>query len=297
MIDLRSLQTFHAVALLGGFHKAAEKLHTSQPAVSARIAQLEQQLKGRLFERDKRGCYLTTQGRELLNYAERMLALETEMVEAVAGRKGLSGTVSLGASDTIVHTWLSDLLKLLNQEYPEITLDVVVDSTASMTAGLTDCTLDIALLMGPVNAGNTENLPLCNYPISWIKSPDLEITSDPPSLSELAAYPIITFARSTRPYWQLKEMFAREGVHKARLFSNSSLSSIVRMAIDGIGIAAIPEHVVPEEIASGKLHVIETSYEMPVMSFTASFTERADMPLNRIVAQLAQKVAAAYWRV
>jgi DNA-binding transcriptional LysR family regulator len=297
MIDLRSLQTFHAVALLGGFHKAAEKLHTSQPAVSARIAQLEQQLKGRLFERDKRGCYLTTQGRELLNYAERMLALETEMVEAVAGRKGLSGTVSLGASDTIVHTWLSDLLKLLNQEYPEITLDVVVDSTASMTAGLTDCTLDIALLMGPVNAGNTENLPLCNYPISWIKSPDLEITSDSPSLSELAAYPIITFARSTRPYWQLKEMFAREGAHKARLFSNSSLSSIVRMAIDGIGIAAIPEHVVPEEIASGKLHVIETSYEMPVMSFTASFTERADMPLNRIVAQLAQKVAAAYWRV
>ncbi|MNQ72120.1 HTH-type transcriptional regulator YofA [compost metagenome] len=297
MIDLRSLQTFHAVALLGGFHKAAEKLHTSQPAVSARIAQLEQQLKGRLFERDKRGCYLTTQGRELLNYAERMLALETEMVEAVAGRKGLSGTVSLGASDTIVHTWLSDLLKLLNQEYPEITLDVVVDSTANMTAGLTDCTLDIALLMGPVNAGNAENLPLCSYPISWIKSPDLEITSDPPSLLELAAYPIITFARNTRPYWQLKEMFAREGVHKARLFSNSSLSSIVRMAVDGIGIAAIPEHVVLEEIVSGKLHVIETPYEMPVMSFTASFTERADMPLNRIVAQLAQKVAAAYWRV
>jgi len=92
-------------------------------------------------------------------------------------------------------------------------------------------------------------------------------------------------------------MFAREGVHKARLFSNSSLSSIVRMAVDGIGIAAIPEHVVLEEIASGKLHVIETPYEMPVMSFTASFTERADMPLNRIVAQLAQKVAAAYWRV
>lgn len=297
MIDLRSLQTFYAVAQLGGFHKAADKLHTSQPAVSARIAQLERQLNGRLFERDKRGCFLTSQGRELLTYAERMIALESEMVEAVAGRKGLSGSVSLGASDTIVHTWLSDLLKQLSQEYPEITLDVIVDSTANMTTGLADCTLDVALLMGPVNIGNAENLPLCSYPMSWIKSPKLDLGDKPLTLEQIATLPVITYARNTRPYWQLKDMFDRKGLHKVRLFSNSSLSSIVRMTMDGIGIAAIPEHAVFDELASGKLHTVASTHEMPVMSFTASFIERADMPLNRMVAQLAQKVAAEYWRV
>lgn len=297
MIDLRSLQTFYAVAQLGGFHKAAEKLHTSQPAVSARIAQLEQQLKGRLFERDKRGCFLTAQGRELLRYAERMIALECEMVEAVAGRQGLSGTVTLGASDTIVHTWLSDLLKQLSQEYPGITLDVVVDSTANMTAGLSDSMLDVALLMGPVNIGNAQNLPLCSYPMSWIKSPNLDLGSEQPTLEKIAEYPIITYARTTRPYWQLKEMFESKGLHKVRLFSNSSLSSIVRMTRDGIGIAAIPEHAVVDELANGKLLTVLSPHEMPIMTFTASFIDRADSPLNRMVAQLAQKVAANYWRV
>ena len=104
MIDLRNLETFYAVAQLGGCHRAAERLHTTQPAVSARIAQLEQQLKGRLFERDKRGCFLTIKGRQLLVYAEQMISLSAEMVEAVAGRTALGGTVQLGASDTRVTT-------------------------------------------------------------------------------------------------------------------------------------------------------------------------------------------------
>ncbi|MNY61074.1 LysR substrate binding domain protein [compost metagenome] len=92
-------------------------------------------------------------------------------------------------------------------------------------------------------------------------------------------------------------MFERENLHRAKIFANSSLSSIVRMTLDGIGIAAIPQHVVIGELASGKLEIISTPHEMPVMSFTASFIERPDMPLNRIVAQLAQKVAADYWRI
>jgi DNA-binding transcriptional LysR family regulator len=296
MIDLRNLETFYAVAQLGGFHRAAERLHTTQPAVSARVAQLEQQLKGRLFERDKRGCFLTIKGRQLLGYAERMMSLSSEMVEAVAGRTALAGTVQLGASDTIVHTWLSVLLKRLNLEYPEITIEVNVDSTPNLSAGLADGCIDVALLMGPVSASNAENLPLCSYPISWVVSEGFEIASDHPSLKDLANYPILTFARSTRPYRQLKEMFSDAHLHNVRIFANSSLSSIVRMTLDDIGVAAIPRYVVDEHLTSGRLRLVETGHEMPVMSFTASFIRRPDMPLNSIVAELAQNVAEQYGR-
>jgi DNA-binding transcriptional LysR family regulator len=296
MIDLRNLETFYAVAQLGGFHRAAERLHTTQPAVSARIAQLEQQLKGRLFERDKRGCFLTIKGRQLLGYAERMISLSSEMVEAVAGRTALSGTVQLGASDTIVHTWLSDLLKRLSLEYPDITLEVNVDATPNLTSGLADGTIDVALLMGPVNASNAENLPLCSYPMSWIVSSDFQGGTENLTLKDLSQYPIITFARSTRPYIQLKEMFDQAHLHNVRIFANSSLSSIVRMTLDGIGIAAIPHHVVAEHLASGRLRKINTGHDMPVMPFTASFVRRVDMPLSEIVAELAQNVAMQYER-
>ena len=111
MIDLRTLETFYVVAQVGGFHRAAEKLHTTQPAVSARIIQLEHALKAKLFDRDNRGSHLTAKGRELMVYAERMMNLRTEMLLAMSGPSALGGTVQLGVSETIVHTWLSELHK------------------------------------------------------------------------------------------------------------------------------------------------------------------------------------------
>jgi DNA-binding transcriptional LysR family regulator len=135
---------------------------------------------------------------------------------------------------------------------------------------------------------------LCSYPISWVVSADFPNDSENLSLADLANYPIITFARSTRPYFQLKEMFGSAHLNNVRIFANSSLSSIVRMALDNIGVAAIPHYVVSEHISSGRLRLVDTGHEMPVMSFTASFIRRPDMPLNSIVAELAQNVAEKY---
>lgn len=294
MIDLRTLETFYMVAQTGGFHRAAEKLNTTQPAVSARIAQLEQELKVRLLERDKRGSHLTPKGRELLVYVERMMALRTEMVLAIAGRDGLGGTVQLGVSDTIAHTWLPDLLKRLNHEYPSITLEISVDGSANLASALVEGSINVALLIGPVNVGNAANLPLCDYPISWIVPAQSPLTSNSAALEDVAAFPIITFARRTQPYWQLRELFEKAHLHKVRIFANSSLSSIIRMTIDGIGVAAIPRQVVGEQLAAGQLRIVETGDDMPVLSFTASFFKRANMPLNSIVAEIAQQAASQY---
>lgn len=294
MIDLRTLETFYVVAQTGGFHRAAEKLHTTQPAVSARVTQLEQTLKVRLFERDKRGSHLTAKGRELLHYTERMLALRTEMLLAMAGRGALVGTVQLGVSETIVHSWLAELLKRLSRDYPAMTLEVNVDTSMSLAAGLEDGSIDVALLMGPVNIGNAQNLPLCTYPISWVVPAGFALGPGPVTLQDLAAFPIITFSRTTRPYSQLTEMFRKAGPNKVRFFANNSLSSIIRMTLDGIGIAAIPRETVAEHLAAGRLRTVETGHEMPALSFTASFIKRPDMPLNAVVAELAQKVAAEF---
>ena len=73
MIELRGIETFYWVATLGGFRLAADKLHTSQPAISQRIAQLEAGLGTRLLDRDTRGVRLTVKGQALLAHAERML--------------------------------------------------------------------------------------------------------------------------------------------------------------------------------------------------------------------------------
>lgn len=295
MIDLRTLETFVVVASTGGFHRAAEKLHTTQPAVSARIAQLENELKTRLFERDKRGSRLTVKGRDVLYYAERILSLRSELINSVAGTDALEGTVQLGVSDTIVHTMLPVLLKRLNEVYPAITLEINVDSSSNLSNALLNRSLDVALLMGPVTANGAVNLPLCSYELSWIVPNDFPLGPDPVRLDELAAYPIITFARQTQPFWQLTELFQNAGLRRVRLFANSSLSSIVRMTLDGIGIAAIPPQVVQDHLASGRLRELKTlDQRMPQMQFTASYMTHTGMPLSSAVAELAQSAANDY---
>lgn len=294
MITLRTLETFYLVAQLGGFHRAAEKLNTTQPAVSARITQLEQGLKVRLFERGRQGTTLTPKGRALMAYAERMLALRTEMILTLAGPTELSGRVQLGVSDTLVHTWLPLLVKRLHQDYPAITLEIIVDTSVNLTAGLADGSVDVALLLGPVNAPAVRNLPLCDYPLSWVVRADFPLTGGPVTLADIAAWPIITFARVTRPYRQLIDLFEKAGLYGVRMFANNSLSSIVRMTLDGIGISAIPRQVVAEELASGRLRTLESAEPMPSLFFTASYADRPDMPLNGIVADLAKQVAEGY---
>ena len=292
MIELRTLETFYWVARLGGFRRAAEKLNTTQPAVSARIAQLEQAFNTRLIDRDKRHSALTPKGLELFAYAERMLALRTEMVMAVTEAGSLRGTVRLGVAETLVHTWLARLVKRLHERYPAITLEISVDVSANLRDALLAGELDVTLLLGPVGAPKITNLPLCRYPMAWIASPDLAVAAGRLTLVDLAAWPIITYARTTRPYREVTELFARVEIPRPRFFANSSLASIVRMTLDGIGISAIPPAVIAEELSAGRLRVLDVDTALPPLAFTASYVDQPDNALAAIVANLAESIAA-----
>ena len=103
---------------------AAEKLNTTQPAVSQRIASLEGDLGVKLFERDTRGVKLTGKGHELLSYAERMLDLRRDMMQAAREQNVMCGTVRIGVAETIVQTWLSTLIEHVHAAYPELVPEI-----------------------------------------------------------------------------------------------------------------------------------------------------------------------------
>ena len=149
MIDPRTLEVFYWVVQLGGFRRAAEKLRTTQPAVSSRIAALEARLGASLLDRNRRRrVALTPRGTELLAYAERILALQGEMMAALADPAGLRGTVRLGTSETIVHTWLSALIRRVHEVHPSVTLDISVDISLNLREALVKGEVDVALLLG-----------------------------------------------------------------------------------------------------------------------------------------------------
>lgn len=293
MADLRNLETFVWVAHLGGFRAAAEKLNTTQPAVSQRIALLEAELGVRLFEREPRRVALTLKGNELLPYAERMIQLRADMLRAAREKKAMRGMVRLGVAETIVHTWLAQLIERMHAEYPALTLEIEVDTSPFLRERLVSHQLDIALLLGPVSEPRMKNVALSGYPLAWVASPELSIGPEPVPLEVLARWPIITYPRNTRPYIAIREMMTRSDMPNLRMYGNASLSTIVRMTLDRIGISAIPPVVIQRELAEKRLRLLRAEQQLPDLNFTATWPVKPDSYMAEAVAEIARELAQA----
>ena len=297
MPQLRSLEIFYWVAKLKSFRGAADLLHTTQPAVSQRVAALETEFGLKLFDRTARAVTLTPKGRELLDHAERMLRLRAEMMRTVAAPAALGGLLRLGVSETIVHTWLARFIERVNATYPRIVLDIVVDVSPNLRDALVAHGLDLALLLGPISQPHLINYDLCQYPLAFVVRSDVDLGPEPVPLERLIETPIITFPKTTRPYIALRDSLTRADLPPPRIFSSSSLSTIVRMTEDGIGISAIPPVVIRRELETGALRIIETEVKLPGLNFTAALQNSADGFIADPVARLAISIAEESTRI
>jgi DNA-binding transcriptional LysR family regulator len=293
MHDLRSIETFVAVATRGSFRGAATVLNTTQPAVSQRIAQLEREVGARLIDRTSRHVRLTEAGREALAYAERILALGSEMRRAARGRDTVAGTLRLGCSETIVHAWLSAFIARLAIEHPGLALDIEVDTTPNLTSALLAQQLDLAFMLGPSAEPGISNVPLARYRIGFLASPHLGLPDRLLSRDDLAARTLITFARRTQPYAALRAAFSGANQTMPRLHACASLAPAVRLAVDGVGIAVVPPVVARNEMANGVLRQVRTDIEVPDLDFVAAYVNGRSSRHASAVAALAREVAGA----
>lgn len=291
MIDFRNIETFVWVVTLGSFRSAALKLNTTQPAISQRIAQLEADMGVKLLQRDSRSVLPTPGGRQMLAYAEKLLGLRAEMLAAVRDRSAMRGVLRLGVAETIVHTWLSRLVKQVNTAYPNLSLEIEVDITPNLRSRLLAHEIDLAFLLGPIAAPSVRNRVLCDYANAFVASPSLQLGGRVLSAQDLAQFAIITFPRKTQPYELIRSLFNRPDLPSVRLHASASLATVIHMAIEGLGIAVIPSAIVENEIADGRLQLLETEVAIPALTFAASWLAAPDALAVELVAQMAVELA------
>jgi DNA-binding transcriptional LysR family regulator len=292
MIEFKALEAFIRVAQLSSFRGAAKQLNTTQPAISHRVAMLERQLGFPLFLRTARGATLTARGRTVLDHAERLLALRSDMLARVMDPTALRGTVRLGVAETIVHTWLGRFVERMNAAYPQIVLDIEVDTTYRLRAALEANTLDVAFLLGPISGPNLANAALSRYPLGYVARHDIGLPRGRVTLAALARWPIITYQKETIPHNIVQETFARAGLGQVRIFASSSLSTIVRMTSDGIGVSFIPPIIIERERRAGELRVLKPDAPAAALEFTVTWSTTGTSHLAEPVARLARSVAA-----
>ncbi len=284
---LDQLRAFLAVARTGNVRRAAEELHLTQPAVTARVRTLESALGVELFDRSA-SMRPTKNGAALIGYAEQYLKLNSLIQRDVGRPDGVASLFRIGVSETIVQSWLPEFIAALREEFPRLNVEIDVDISRSLRERLLSNAIDLALLMGPVSDYRVENIALPAYQMTWLRAPSLAV-SDPAK-----GAPVITFARDTRPFRLLKETLLERYGTGAVIFPSSSLSACFRLVAAGLGIGALPLSLAVDYLASGQVEQFDPGWTPAPLSFTASYLATPEAVVSGRAAEIAQNIAVAY---
>lgn len=296
-IALKQLEAFAAVADLGSFSRAGEWLNTTQPNISSRIATLEARLGATLIDRSGGTIRLTPMGERLLPLARKVLQDVDELIEA-AGNDGLfEGTLRLGVTELVAHTWLGELLKALKERFPNVLVELRVDLSSNLSGALFERSIDLALQNGPFRRTASGMVDLGRCPMIWVMSPAYDGPDVPVSAKALMAHTILMPARGTVPYDQIVEHFAGAPGRQLRMAPSTSLAACLQMTRDGVGVACLPEAMATDAIASRELVLLPYGWRPDDLDFHARFDAASSSHFVREAALMAAEIARSHVRV
>lgn len=243
MIDLNALVAFVAVASEGSFSRAAANLYLTQPAISKRIAALEQDLGAPVFDRIGRGIALTEAGRALLPRARDILQGVDACRRVVADLSGtVSGPLKIGTSHHIGLRRLPPLLRHFTRAYPAVDLDIRFMDSEQVCAAVAEGMLELGVVTLPLSpAPQLRAEPLWDDPLVVMLAPDHPLAGMTPLSPEaLAAHPAILPEADTYTRMLIEQAFAQRGLKlKVRLQTNY-METIRTMVAVGLGWSLLP---------------------------------------------------------
>lgn len=294
-INFKQLEAFIWVSDLESFRRAAERLNTTQPNISARISSLEDALNTKLMERDAGSVRLNAKGEQLLPEARKILRNVESLIETAGQSKRVEGVIKLGVTEMIVNTWLRQFLKQVKDQYPNLRIELQVDLSDNLRPALFSRALDLTFQNGPFRRRTSGSIDLGAYPFVWVASPELNIANVKyPTLDEMKAFPILTHTRGTRLYEEIENHFHSTKGKAPTIIPSSSLAPCQHMALDGLGLACLPAAMVHQDIKDGNLIHIHYAWHPTSLEFLARFDADTAPSAVEKVAKLAGKIAKEY---
>jgi len=247
-VDLDNLHTFLAVAEARSFSLAAERLHLTQPAVSKRVAALENALGQRLFDRIGRQVSLTEAGRVLLPQARRILASLDEARRTLENLSGkVTGPLWLATSHHVGLHRLPPILKAFTRAYPDVDLDIRFMESEEACRAVAHGDVDLAVVTLPESPeAGLKIRTVWEDPLVPVVAADHPLTLDP--ASDLSAHDAILPPGGTFTRGLIDEALAREGIRPHRILETPYLETIRMLVSIGLGWSLLPRTLVDESL-------------------------------------------------
>ncbi|AZZ96493.1 LysR family transcriptional regulator [Pseudoalteromonas sp. R3] len=249
MDKLTCIRLFTEVAKRGSFTHTANALNMTQSAVSKKIAWLEQHLGFTLFHRTSRAIALTTSGKTYLKYSQSLLDTMSEIEHQIRDEQTqISGHIKISAPSAFATQRLADPLCEFMHRYPKVTLDV---SVSDQHVDLINEDVDIAIRASALKDSGLKAKKLLDHDACYFAAPQyLKLNGTPSTPESLLTHRCITYALSNPSnIWQLdnKHYTVNEYIR------SDSPEMIVKLALSGLGVAAMPSWMVDTHLAEGTL--------------------------------------------
>lgn len=274
---LDDLLAFLAVAREGSFTRAAARLGVSQSALSHTIRTLEERLGLRLLTRTTRSVALTEAGERLLTtVGPRLDDIDAELAALTALRDKPAGTIRITTGEHAAHTVLWPALRRLLPRYPDITVEVVIDSALR---DIVAERYDAGIRLGESLDRDMIALPIGpNLRMAVVGAPSYFATHPAPQTpQDLTAHTCINLRLQTHGGLYAWE-FERDGralrVRVGGPLVLNSLLAIQRAAVDGFGLAYLMADAVADDVAAGRLVPVLEDWSQPFAGYHLYYPSR-----------------------
>jgi DNA-binding transcriptional LysR family regulator len=241
------LQAFIAVADLGSFSRAGERLHLTQPAVSKRVQALETQLGVRLLDRIGKRVYLTDAGRLLKPRAEDLIRSMQETQRMVQDLEAnVSGVLSLATSHHVGLHRLAPILRAFTQRFPEVNLNIRFEDSEDAHDLVRRAETEIAVVtLNPLGDSDLHYQPLWDDPLCFVASRDHELaTRGRLTLQDLAASTPVLPGLGTYTGRIVVDAFAAAGIPLTPNLATNYLETIAMLVSIGLGWSVLPSSMI-----------------------------------------------------
>src|SRR5215467_2961789 len=242
-MNFRHLRAFATIVDAGGFARAAERLHVSQPALSRQIRALEIELGIALFDRVGRGVRLTSQGEDLLRHSRRLLTELGSLSERARSLKaGQAGLLRVGATPQVIESLLADFLAEYDRRHPLVEVELK-EAGGSRLGDLLDRG-EVELAIMPAGDARFEGRTL--YPMLLLAVlPEGHSLSRRPLLevAQLEDEPLLLLSRGFASHGWFDAACNIAHIRPRVILESAAPQAIIALARTGHGIAVVPSPV------------------------------------------------------
>lgn len=255
-MNQRQLEIFITVCQTGSVTKAAGDLYLSQPAVSKALAELENTLETKLFDRLANRMCLNQEGQRFLPKAQALVRLHDETLQLMTD-PNRPRLIRLGSSITLGTDILPQLLVQMKAFHPQIELQVTVDNVDQIETLLKHNEIDVALLEGDIDHPQFLSIPFSTYELGIIAGPDY--LKNDLSLVELISEPLFLREKgsSLRDLFDAKLITQQLIAHPQLVSVNSQV--LIKCVQANLGLTVLPLSMVASQLANHELKVIHVA--------------------------------------